>query len=60
MIRGIMVAVKLIVLEMAVLPLVLDDYIPLFPAGTPVLGLRLVICETLTLRSLHVVYLTMR
>ena len=44
-IRGMMAAGKLDVLEMAVLPLVLGDGISLFPAGTPGLGLRLVKCE---------------
>ena len=44
-IRGMMAAGKLDVLEMAVLPLVLGDGISLFPAGTPGLWLRLVKCE---------------
>ncbi len=55
-IRGMMAAGKLDVLEMAVLPLVLGDGIPLFPAGTPGLGLRLVRCAQRTGGALHVVY----
>lgn len=55
-IRGMMAAGKLAVLEMAVLPLVLGDGIPLFPEGTPCLGLRLVKCEPRTGGALHVVY----
>lgn len=55
-IRGMMAAGKLDVLEMAVLPLVLGDGIPLFPQGTPGLGLRLVKCEPGTGGALHVVY----
>lgn len=51
-----MAAGKLAVLEMAVLPLVLGDGIPLFPEGTPCLGLRLVKCEPRTGGALHVVY----
>ena len=55
-IRGMIAAGKLDVLEMAVLPLVLGEGIPLFPAGTPGLGLRLVKCEPRTGGALHVVY----
>ncbi len=59
-IRGMMAAGKLDVLEMAVLPLVLGDGIPLFPAGTPGLGLRLVKCEPRSGGALHVVYEAVR
>lgn len=59
-IRGMMEAGKLDVLEMAVLPLVLGDGIPLFPPGTPGLGLRLVKCEPRTGGALHVVYEAVR
>jgi dihydrofolate reductase len=59
-IRGMMAAGKLDVLEMAVLPLVLGDGIPLFPEGTPGLGLRLAKCETRTGGALHVVYEAVR
>ena len=59
-IRGMMAAGKLDVLEMAVLPLVLGDGIPLFPEGTPGLGLRLAECEPRTGGALHVVYETLR
>jgi len=55
-IRGMMAAGKLDVLEMALLPLVLGDGIPLFPEGTPGLGLRLVKCEPRTGGALHLVY----
>ena len=55
-IRGMMAAGKLDVLEMAVLPLVLGDGIPLFPKGTPGLGLRLAKCEPRTGGALHVIY----
>ena len=55
-IRGMIAAGKLDVLEMAVLPLVLGEGIPLFPAGTPGLGLRLIKCERRTGGALHVVY----
>lgn len=47
---------KLDVLEMALLPLVLGDGIPLFPEGTPGLGLRLVKCEPRSGGALHLVY----
>ncbi len=59
-IRGMMAAGKLDVLEMAVLPLVLGDGLPLFPDGTPGLGLRLVKCEPRTGGALHVVYEAVR
>ncbi len=55
-IRGIMAVGKLDILEMALLPLVLGDGIPLFPRGTPGLGLRLVKCEPRSGGALHLVY----
>jgi len=55
-IRGMIAAGKLDVLEMALLPIVLGDGIPLFPEGTPGLGLRLVKCEPRTGGALHLVY----
>lgn len=55
-IRGFLEVGKLDVLEMAVLPLVLGDGIPLFPSGTPGLGLKLKSCEPRTGGALHVVY----
>ena len=59
-IKGMMEAGKLDVLEMAMLPLVLGDGIPLFPAGTPGLGLRLVKCEPRAGGALHLVYEAVR
>jgi hypothetical protein len=44
------------VLEMAIIPLVLGDGIPLFPAGTPALPLTLAKCEPKSGGALHVVY----
>jgi len=41
---------------MAIIPLVLGDGIPLFPAGTPELPLILVKCEPKSGGALHVVY----
>lgn len=55
-IRGMMAVGKLDVLEMALLPLVLGDGIPLFPEGTPGLGLRLVKCDRRSGGALHLVY----
>ena len=37
---------KLDVLEMAIIPLVLGEGIPLFPPGTPELKLRLISCAS--------------
>ncbi len=47
---------KLDVLELAVIPIVLGDGIPLFPQGTGGLHLRLVKCEAKTKGALHLVY----
>jgi dihydrofolate reductase len=56
LIRGLVEIGRLDVLEMAIVPLVLGDGIPLFPAGTRELPLRLAKCEPKTGGALHVVY----
>ena len=56
LVRGLMALDKLDILEMAIIPLVLGDGIPLFPAGTPSTSLTLVTCETKSGDALHVVY----
>lgn len=56
LIRGMIAIGKLDVLEMAIIPLVLGEGIPLFPQGTPELSLRLVKCEQKSGGALHVVY----
>lgn len=56
LIRGLISIGRLDVLEMAIIPLVLGDGIPLFPAGTPELSLELVKCEPKSGGALHVVY----
>ena len=56
LIRGLIAIGRLDVLEMAIIPLVLGDGIPLFPAGTPELPLTLVKCEPKSGGALHVVY----
>ena len=55
-IRGMVAAGKFDVLEMAIVPIVLGDGIPLFPSGTPSFGLDLVSCERRSGGALHVVY----
>jgi hypothetical protein len=55
-IRGMIAAGKLDVFEMAILPIVLGDGIPLIPPGTPELKLELVACEPRSGGALHVVY----
>jgi dihydrofolate reductase len=55
-IRGLIAIGRLDVLEMAIIPLVLGDGIPLFPPGTPELPLRMVKCEPRSGGALHVVY----
>lgn len=47
---------RLDVLEMAVIPVVLGEGVPLFPAGMAALRLRLVRCAARTGGALHVVY----
>jgi dihydrofolate reductase len=44
------------VLEMAVIPVILGDGVPLFPQSTGELKLRLVKCETKAKGALHLVY----
>ena len=56
LIRGLIAIGRLDVLEMAIIPLVLGDGIPLFPPGTPELPLTLVKCEPKSGGALHVVY----
>jgi dihydrofolate reductase len=56
LIRGLIAIGRLDVLEMAIIPLVLGDGIPLFPPGTPELSLRMVKCEPRSGGALHVVY----
>ncbi len=56
LIRGLIAIGRLDVLEMAIIPLVLGDGIPLFPAGTLELSLSLVKCEPKSGGALHVVY----
>ena len=47
---------KLDVLELALIPTVLGDGVPLFPQGTDGLDLRLVKCEAKSKGALHLVY----
>ena len=47
---------KLDVLEMALIPTVLGEGIPLFPSGTGGLDLRLAKCEAKRKGALHLVY----
>ena len=51
---------KLDVLEMAIVPIVLGDGIPLISPGTPELKLRLKSCEPRSGGALHVVYEAVR
>lgn len=55
-IRGMIAAGKLDVLEMAIVPIVLGDGIPLIAPGTPELKLALKSCEPRSGGALHVVY----
>lgn len=55
-IRGMIAAGKLDVLEMAIVPIVLGDGIPLIALGTPELRLTLKSCEPRSGGALHVVY----
>lgn len=59
-IRGMIAAGKLDVLEMAIVPVVLGDGIPLFPAGTPELKLALKSCAPRNGGALHVIYEAVR
>jgi dihydrofolate reductase len=47
---------KLDRLEMAVIPIILGDGVPLFPPGTGELKLRLLRCETKAKGALHLIY----
>lgn len=60
LIRGMIAIGKLDVLEMAIIPLVLGEGIPLFPSGTAERKLQLVKCEPKTGGALHVVYAVAR
>jgi dihydrofolate reductase len=55
-IRSMIAIGKLDVLEMAVIPVILGDGVPLFPQGTGELKLRLAKCETKAKGALHLVY----
>jgi dihydrofolate reductase len=55
-IRQMLAIGRLDVLEMAVLPIVLGDGIPIFPPGTPETALRLVSCAARPGGALHLVY----
>jgi len=55
-IRSMIAIGKLDVLELALIPTVLGEGIPLFPPGTGGLGLRLVKCEAKAKGALHLVY----
>ena len=56
LLRGMIAIGRLDRLEMAVLPLVLGDGVPLFPPGTAQTRLRLVLCRALDGGALHLVY----
>lgn len=55
-VRSMLAIGKLDVLELAVIPIILGDGIPLFPPGTGELKLRLVRCEAKAKGALHLVY----
>ena len=55
-VRSMIAIGKLDVLEMAVVPVILGDGVPLFPQGTGELKLRLARCETKAKGALHLVY----
>lgn len=55
-IRGMIAVGKLDVLEMAIVPIVLGEGIPLIAPGTPELKLTLKSCEPRSAGALHVVY----
>ncbi|MCW8088368.1 dihydrofolate reductase family protein [Sabulicella glaciei] len=56
LIRSMIAIGRLDVLEMAVIPIILGDGIPLFPAGTGEMKLRLTRCEKKAKGALHLVY----
>jgi dihydrofolate reductase len=56
LLRGMLAISRLDVLEIAVIPIVLGNGIPLFPAGAPETKLRLARCEAKPRGALHVVY----
>jgi dihydrofolate reductase len=55
-IRQLLATGRLDMLEMAVIPIVLGEGIPLFPYGTPETALRLVSCVAREGGALHVIY----
>ena len=55
-VRSMIAIGKLDVLEMAVIPIVLGEGIPLFPEGTDELKLRLLGCDVKSKGALHLVY----
>lgn len=55
-VRGLLALGRLDVLEMAVIPVVLGEGIPLFPAGTPPTGLTLRHAEAKSGGALHLMY----
>jgi dihydrofolate reductase len=55
-IRSMIAIGKLDVLELALIPTILGEGVPLFPSGTRGLNLRLVRCEAKTKGALHLVY----
>ena len=56
LLRAMIAAGKLDILEMAVIPILLGEGIPLIPDGTPELKLRLKKCEARSTGALHVIY----
>ena len=55
-VRSMIAIGRLDVLEMAVIPVILGNGIPLFPQGTGELKFRLIRCETKARGALHIVY----
>jgi riboflavin biosynthesis pyrimidine reductase len=55
-VRSMIAIGKLDVLEMAVIPIILGNGVPLFPSGTGELRLRLTRCETKAKGALHLIY----
>ena len=55
-VRSMIAIGKLDVLEMAVIPIILGDGVPLFPPGTGELRLQLARCEIKAKGALHLVY----